>query len=209
MPNLLKKNDRVLFYGDSVTDCGRRRDVSGDLGAGYALMTAGWLAALYPRLNLTFLNRGVSGDRTSALLQRADADLIQWTPTVVSIFIGINNTWRRYDSNDPTPLDRFADEYETLLKRITAELRARIVILDPFVLPYPADRKAWRGDLDPKIEAIHRLAKTYKAVLVPIDKIMNKACARQPAAYWAADGVHPTPAGHALIAQSWIKYVAG
>jgi lysophospholipase L1-like esterase len=209
MGNLLSKNDLILFYGDSVTDCGRKRDKSDDLGAGYALMTAGWLAAQYPHLNLQFLNRGIGGDRTSNLLRRSDTDLVQLKPTVVSIFIGINNTWRRYDDNDATSVELFTREYDTLLKRISNELKAKIVLMDPFVLPFPEDRKAWREDLDPKIEAIHKLAKTYNAMLVPIDKIMNDACTLQSPAYWTADGVHPTPAGHALIAQTWIKYVVG
>jgi acyl-CoA thioesterase-1 len=43
--------------------------------------------------------------------------------------------------------------------------------------------------------------------LLPLDTIFNQALTRQPAAYWASDGVHPTPAGHGLIAQSWLRAV--
>jgi lysophospholipase L1-like esterase len=54
---------------------------------------------------------------------------------------------------------------------------------------------------------VHKLAAEFDAVLVPMDKIFADAAKRREPAYWAPDGVHPTLAGHALIAQSWMHAV--
>lgn len=204
-----KENDLILFQGDSVTDCGRSRQDDGSLGSGYAMLTSAWLSASYPEYRLRLVNRGVSGNRTRDLLARWEQDCIALRPDWVSILIGINNTWRRYDSNDPTPVERFEQEYRQLLEWTKRETSAKIVLCEPFLLPYPEDRIAWREDLDPKLAVVRKLAEQFADVFVPLDVIFQQATARQTPAYWAADGVHPTLAGHALIAQSWIKQVCG
>ena len=75
------------------------------------------------------------------------------------------------------------------------------------VLPYPEDRKQWREDLDPKIQAVRELAREFKTLYVPLDGLFAAACTQREPKFWAADGVHPTQAGHALIAQAWLKAV--
>jgi lysophospholipase L1-like esterase len=79
------------------------------------------------------------------------------------------------------------------------------VICEPFVVPVSGDLDGWREDLDPKIGVVRRLAREFNAILVPLDGIFAQATTRREPAFWAADGVHPTPAGHALIAQSWLR----
>ena len=170
-------------------------------------MAASWFSALYPQRNVKFLNRGIAGDRTLDLINRWDGDCIALKPGVLSILIGINNTWRRYDSNDPTGADQFEAEYRALLELIREELDARIILCEPFLLHVSEDVVRMREDLDPKIEVVHNLAKEYKTILIPLDKIFKEACSRQIPAYWAPDGVHPSLAGQALIAQTWLKHV--
>ncbi|NLG49110.1 MAG: SGNH/GDSL hydrolase family protein [Chloroflexi bacterium] len=204
-----KQNDLILFQGDSVTDCGRNREDPNGLGSGYPMLTSAWLAASYSEQQLRLVNRGISGNRTCDLLTRWEQDCIALQPAWVSILIGINNTWRRYDSNDPTPVERFEQEYRRLLEWTKRETSAKIVLCEPFVLPYPEDRITWREDLDPKLAVVRKLADEFADVLVPLDVIFEQAATRQAPQYWAADGVHPTLAGHALIAQSWVKHVCG
>jgi len=69
------------------------------------------------------------------------------------------------------------------------------------------DNNAYRDDLNTKIEIVHRLSEEFSTLLLPLDKIFRKSCSLHPPEYWAPDGVHPTPAGHALIAKSWIECV--
>ncbi len=98
----IKSNDVVVFQGDSITDAGRSIGDSADLGKGYALMAAALLGSKYPERQVTFKNRGISGNRVKDLQGRWRLDCLDLKPDWVSIYIGINDTWRRYDSNDPT-----------------------------------------------------------------------------------------------------------
>lgn len=198
----------VLFQGDSITDADRARFYPDDLGRGYALMAAGWFAARYPERGVRFLNRGIGGDRVVDLLARWDDDCLALRPDVLSILIGINETWRAFDPGDPTPVATFERSYRELLTRTRDALpRTRLILMEPFSLPISPDREAWRADLDPKIQGVRRLAREFDALLTPLDGLFAQAATRREPAYWADDGVHPTPAGHALIAQAWLRTV--
>ena len=202
---LLKNGDLVLFQGDSVTDTGRDRSDSVSLGYGYPMMTAAWSAAVHPGLMVDFINKGVSGDRTCDLKARWEEDCIKLRPTVVSILIGINDCWRRYDQDDPTPVEEFESNYRFLLNRLRETGAINIILVEPFVLPVPADRRRWREDLDSKIAVVRDLAREFQTLLLPLDGIINSMSTRRPPEFWAPDGVHPSPAGHALIAKEWLK----
>jgi acyl-CoA thioesterase I len=207
MQTLIEDNAVVLFQGDSITDAERVRKNDAALGSGYALMAAAWFSAMHPEKNVRFLNRGVSGNRARDLEARWQTDCIDLRPSWVSIMIGINDTWRRFDRNDPTPTADFERAYRAILQSVRERLKARLILIDPFVLPHPEDRRQWRADLDPRIEAVHRLAAEFGALLIPLDALFAEACRRREPAFWAAAGVHPSPAGHALIARAWLAAV--
>ncbi|AIQ29255.1 MULTISPECIES: SGNH/GDSL hydrolase family protein [Paenibacillus] len=202
-----QKNDIILFQGDSITDCGRNYADASSLGVGYALMAGARLGLQYPEKNLTFINRGISGNRAVDLQERWDRDCLELKPTWVSIYIGVNDTWRWFDSGQETTAAEFEASYRDLIERTKQSLDAKLVLVEPFVLPVPEDRKGWRKDLDPKIHVVRELAREYGAVLVPLDGLFAAASVKAEPAFWAGDGVHPSPAGHALIAEAWMKAV--
>ncbi|MFD0868834.1 SGNH/GDSL hydrolase family protein [Paenibacillus residui] len=202
---LISQNEVVLFQGDSITDTSRNRDNPNDLGKGYAMMAAGLFNSMFPEMGITFLNRGISGNRVKDLQGRWQEDCLDLKPTLVSIYIGINNTWRKFDRNDPTSAEDFEAGLRDLLVQTRDKLGAKLMLIEPFVLPVPEDRKSWRTDLDPKIHIVRELAREFKAVLVPLDGLFAQASTRANAAFWAPDGVHPSPAGHALIAGAWLQ----
>ena len=206
---VLRENDHVLFFGDSITDAGRQGEPNpaGALGRGYAFMIATRLWAAYPSWDLKFTNRGISGNRIRDLELRLQGDVMDAKPTVVSILIGINDTWRQFDQHQPSPVDKFQDACRRILRRVTGELTDRVIVCEPFLLPIPADRRAWREDLDAKIHAIRALAREFHTHYLPLDGIFAAAATRTPMDYWLPDGVHPTPAGHALIAEHWLRLV--
>jgi lysophospholipase L1-like esterase len=207
MTNILKDNDIVLFQGDSVTDAGRDYNNDANLGCGYPNTIASWLTALHPEKKVKFINRGISGNRVKDLQARWQKDCIDLKPDIVSILIGINDTWRRYDSNDPTSTADFEKGYRDLLGRIRKDLNAKIILCEPLLLHVQAGQDKWREDLNPKIDVVRKLAIEYDAVLVPLDGIFAQAATVQPPTVWTADGVHPTQAGHALVAQAWLKSI--
>jgi lysophospholipase L1-like esterase len=207
MPGIQDKQT-VLFQGDSITDAGRDRDQGEDLGSGYAMMISAWISASHPERNIQFLNRGISGNRVKDLQARWKEDCLGLKPDWISILVGVNDTWRRYDSNDPTSAADYERGYRDLLDQIQGSLKAKIILCEPFLLHISEHIAQMREDLDPKIAVVHKLASEYKTKLVPLDQIFKNACKHRKPAFWAADGVHPTSAGHALISQNWIDAVS-
>lgn len=207
----IQPNNKILFIGDSITDVGRDRSDSWDLGKGYPMLVAARLQAKYPHYDLEIYNRGISGDKVVDLKNRWEEDCLELTPDIVTILIGINDVWHVMEERDtPTPeeLERFEEDYRYLLKQLAHRTDARVVMMEPFVLPYPKDRINWRKHLDPRIQIVRRLADDYHAVLVPLDGIMNaKGIVTSHQIYTGDDGVHPTLTGHAVIADAWFQYL--
>jgi acyl-CoA thioesterase-1 len=194
----------IVFAGDSVTDCGRRDDPEG-LGDGYVRR----LAEADALVGTIVLNRGVSGDRSRDLLARWETDVLVAEPSLVSIMIGINDTWRGFDSDDPTG----AESYEANLRGMLDTTRTHgisTVLVEPFALPTGVVQPEWREDLDPKLRVVRALADEYRAVLLPLDSILRAEINSGVSAAQdlAPDGVHPGPLGHERIASLWLRHAA-
>lgn len=189
----------VVFAGDSVTDCGRLADPR-DLGDGYVEQ----LAASRALRGIRAVNRGVSGDRVRDLRARWERDVLGEEPSMVSILIGINDVWRRYDSGDPTSVDDFAADYRYLLASLS-DAGITAVVCEPLLLPVTSDQERWFEDLAPKIAAIHHLAAEFDARLVPMQTALT-ALRREGSTELAPDGVHPSPSGHLALAATWLAH---
>ncbi len=204
----------VLFQGDSITDCGRNTPGSAGfsnegLGPGYPGMIAARLRCDRTDIEWQFINRGISGNRIVDLYARWKADCINLNPDVLSILIGVNDTWHHFGSNNGVEVPRYARFYRELLTWTREALpNIRFVLLDPFVCPNVSERDLFVPELIERRKVVAEMAKEFDAVHIPLQDIFNDAFKRAPEAYWAADGVHPTPAGHQLITDAWIKAAA-
>ncbi len=208
MKRFFEDGDTVLFQGDSITDCGRSRENLADLGLGYPKIIQTLYNYIFPDNEVAFVNRGVSGNRARDLLDRYEADFLAVKPDFISILIGINDTWRRYDRGDPTSTERFTSEYECLLTKIKKDMpNTEIMLMSPFVLHTLPDRVAWHEDLDPKIIAVYELGRKYANYVLPLDAIFDEAVSggEFTAADLSGDGVHPETLGHSLISAQYLK----
>ena len=203
----IKHGDKILFTGDSITDCGSSlSDDINFLGHGYPVFIASSMGVQHPELELTFVNTGISGNLVSDLTERWQRDVLNHKPDILSILIGINDTATRYDSSHSISTVEFFEVYRGLLARTRKELPGtQIVLMEPFLLPLKEELRRWRADLDPKIQAVRDLAEEFSCTLIPLDGIFAAAACRREKSFWTVDGVHPTPTGHALIADSWLK----
>ncbi|MEV1007172.1 SGNH/GDSL hydrolase family protein [Streptomyces sp. NPDC049881] len=198
----------VLFQGDSITDAGRRTGLGDGLGDGYAALAARLLTDRHPGSGLVFLNRGVGGDRVADLRARWTDDAVALKPALVSVLVGVNDTWRRYDSGLTTDIAAYEADYRHLLTRTADETGARLLLVEPFLVPVTPEQWTWREDLDPRIQAVRRLAEEFGAGLLAADGLLNQAARTAGgAARVAADGVHPTPYGHEVLAHAWARLV--
>src|SRR3982750_155720 len=125
---LIADHSVVLFQGDSITDAGRLDSADG-MGFGYANLAAAWFSALYPEKRVRFINKGISGNRVVDLARRWQTDCLDLKPDWVSILIGINDVWRRYDSNDPTSVVDYESGYRALLRHTSDKLPGVRLIL--------------------------------------------------------------------------------
>jgi lysophospholipase L1-like esterase len=190
----------LLFIGDSITDSGRRDDEPDYLGDGYVRLLA---AALPDR---RAINVGINGNRAIDLRDRWHTDVVQQHPDILTVYIGINDTWRRYDSNDPTSEAEFEANYRACLADVGGA--SRVILLEPFVLPVTDEQRHWHEDLDPKRTIVAKLAAEFSTGFVPLQALMDVAAQGYGAASLAADGVHPTGLGHRLIADAWLEVAA-
>ena len=203
----------VLFQGDSITDCGRNRTAdapnsAGALGNGYALLVAAAELAARPERGLRFYNRGFSGDKVPDLEQRWAADTIALKPDILSILIGVNDFWHTKTHGYTGTVADYETAFAALLQATRRELPSvRLVVLEPFVLRCGAVDTGWFPEFDQRRAAAARVARQVNATFIALHDRFTALAARTSPEYWAADGVHPTPAGHGYIAEQWRRAV--
>lgn len=197
---------KILFQGDSITDAGRDRNEPHELGHGYPKYSAELIKSRHPDTELEFINLGISGNRAENLRDRWQTDCIDLNPDVVSILIGVNDTWHRAGDKNWMPHEYFEECYRYILNEIREKTRAKIIILEQFLL-YVPDKAFFRIDLDPKIQITRKLAREFADVFIPLDGIFAAASVETNPATWAADGVHPTEYGARLIADKYADAV--
>jgi len=208
MKQFFQPGQTVLFQGDSVTDSGRIREDAHSLSEGYPGRVADIYNALFPNNEITFYNRGNFGNRSSDLLARYEADFKALKPDFLSILIGINDVWRRYDENDPTSAQQYEKNYRTLLTQVRNDFpKIKIMMIDPFLLKTTPEKFCWREEVDSKIQVVRTLATEFADYYLPLDSILNTLCCTNlyTPAQLSTDSVHPTYTGHGVIAYQYLK----
>ncbi len=190
---------KILFQGDSITDWGRDRGDIHNLGNGYPKFTAELIREAYPETEFEFINLGISGNQTKDLVDRLQSDFIDIQPDLVSIHIGINDTWHRAADRNWLGNDIFEAQYRKVLTEIKEKTNAKILIIEQFLLPVE-DKLFFREDLNPKIDITRKLAREFADFYIPLDGLMAQACVEKDAYHWSEDGVHPNDNGAKLIA---------
>ncbi|MEI8248836.1 MAG: SGNH/GDSL hydrolase family protein [Lentisphaerota bacterium] len=207
------KNQVILFQGDSITDCGRSRDANvpnAGLGGGYPFMTAAHLLCAKAEDGFKFFNRGISGNRIVDLYARWKVDGLNLNPDVISILIGVNDTWHAFGSNNGVEVPRYEQFYRMLLEwTVQTRPEAKLVLCEPFVYVCGAVSPEWVPEINQRREVVCKMAKEFDAIFIPYQEIFDAALKRAPAEYWLCDGVHPTLAGHQLMSEAWLKATAG
>lgn len=190
---------RVSFIGDSITDAGRDRTDPGSLGDGYVSLLAPELVAGGAEVT----NLGIAGNRVVDLAARWATELMPTAPEVLTVYIGINDVWRRFDSDDPTSTPRFERMLDGLLASAVQAFGPRLILMEPFLLPVRDEQQGWLAELDEKRAAVRLLAERHGAQLVPLHDLLTAAAVGRDAAELAPDGVHPLPEASRLIAAAW------
>ena len=197
-----------LFQGDSITDVGRVREWEGHLGAGYPAMAAGKIAFNHPG-EFRFVNKGISGERSTGLYARCNFEMRECQPDYMSVLIGVNDVWHALGQGEPVRHKRY-EQLLTMLVEDALEVypNLTIAILEPFVLKGPATEGQWEA-FDSNVRALAKIAKQvaerYHLVFVPLQDQFDALANATDPVNWLNDGVHPTVGGHEMIASELVE----
>ncbi len=189
---------KILFQGDSITDADRDRSDYHNLGEGYPFYAAKYIKKENPDIDFEFVNLGISGNQTKDLVDRLQSDFIDIQPDLVSIHIGVNDTWHRASNRAWLGNDVFEANYRKVLTEIKEKTNAKILMIEQFLLPVE-DKDYFRVDLNGKIDVERKLAREFADYYIPLDGLFAQACVEKDSSYWSDDGVHPNKNGSEFI----------
>lgn len=194
---------RLICLGDSITDAGRLFSPDG-LGYGY-------VSRLDRLLNDTkqyyqIINRGFDGFTTDRVAVNAGRDCIDLRPDVVTILVGINDiglmmNTDRTSSQQKAMLAESGRSYRALLEQIRRYTDCTLILMEPFIFPWPREYAGWVPFVKNISEQIQRLSEEYSCPYVLLHDKLNKAAEAEGFDSITEDGIHLTPRGHELLAK--------
>lgn len=203
----------VLFQGDSITDAKRDREAvegnTSSTGTGYVALVAGKLLAKNIGKEFNCINRGISGNRVVDLYARWKVDALNLKPDLLSILVGVNDTWHEFAWQNGVEPDRYEKVYRMLLEWTKAELpEVKLVLCEPFCLLSELVTTEWLEEVRQRGTIVKKLAEEFGATFVPLQQLLEDAAAKAgDNLKILRDGVHPTLLGAQIIADQWLKIV--
>ncbi|MEF2247661.1 MULTISPECIES: SGNH/GDSL hydrolase family protein [unclassified Paenibacillus] len=210
---LFSQNQKLLFIGDSITDCGRSQPIGegrgGALGNGYVALVDALIQATYPELNIRIVNKGISGNTVRDLNSRWQQDVIEQKPDWLAIKIGINDVWRQFDTPLIPECHVYEEEYAATLRKLVQETKPLVtglVLMSPFYLEENRQDKM-RSKMDTYSAIVKSVAEEHGAIFVDTQAAFDKVLEHRYAAALAWDRVHPSYTGHMVLAKAFLNHV--
>ena len=201
------KKIKFLFQGDSLTDADRDRSDYHKMGYGYAAIVVQKLTEKYPNVDFEFINLGLSGNRTDQLFDRLTPDCVELDPDIVSVLIGINDVWHRYEYEFiPTTDEQIALNFKCILERIKRDTRAKLLVFQPFT--EGEDQARMQSDVDRLIDIVNSTAEKYADTYVRTNEIIHSDEHYGIEHYFTRDGVHPGPTGAEFLANLYVDAIS-
>ncbi len=207
----LKDGDRVVFFGDSITE--QRL---------YTTYVEHYVLTHFPDRRITFINSGWGGDQVTSNdcgpcagvggLARVKRDVINWRPTVVTLLFGMNDG--HYLDFDPALLKTYEDGLLAIIRELKAHTNARIYVMTPTV--YDGTRHTpwsktdrYNEVLDRYSEAAKQTARREGLTVIDLHEVttaaLRQAKQADPAYTFLPDGVHPEPDGQLVMAAEILR----
>lgn len=202
---------KLLFIGDSITDCGRARPIgegSGDaLGFGFVRQVDTLIHSAYPEGRVRTVNMGIGGNTVRHLSDRWQSDLVELRPDVVVCMIGINDVWRHFDSFLQPEQAVGIDEYKTVLHRLISSTQPNVkkmFLMTPFMIE-PNKGEPMRKMMDQYGQAVKELGSSLNMPVVDIQAAYDRFCEVRHPMSIAIDRVHPNQVGHMVITRAFLN----
>lgn len=208
---LIQNGERIVFTGDSVTDFDRKRPVGEGLGegvgTGYVRLIHTLVNTMHPEEVLRISNTGVSGNNILDLEARFQEDVLDLNPDWVSVLIGINDVWRRFDEPDiyekHISPQKYEEVYQSLIERTLPHVKG-MILMTPYFME-PNRRDPMRQAMDEMGAVVKKLAGAYALPCVDTQQVFDEYFRYRHPDYIAWDRVHPNQVGAMLIARAWLN----
>ncbi|WP_433206034.1 SGNH/GDSL hydrolase family protein [Dactylosporangium sp. CS-047395] len=206
---IFDNGDRVLFIGDSITDCGRQGPAA-PYGDGYCNLLRALVTARHPEVALTWLNRGVSGNTVRHLLERWERDALAERPDWLAVFIGINDVWRHFGerAHEHVPLPEYESTLRSLLTEAVETTGCHLILATPYFIE-PSSTDPQRAMSDQYAGVVRKVASDHGALLVDTQAVFDRLLLSRPSPEWAPDRVHPGLEGHMALALAFLDVISG
>jgi len=207
-PFAIKDGDRIVFYGDSITD--QRL---------YTTFVETYIVTRFPSLNVSFVHSGWGGDRVTGggggpIDRRLARDVFAYKPTVVTVMLGMNDA--SYQPFKQPIFDVYAKGYQHLVESLKSQfpdVRLTLIQPSPFddVTRKPNFEDGYNQVLVRYGEFVKELARKDGATVAdlntPVVAALKKAMEIDPAQAkeLIRDRVHPGPGGQLLMAEALLK----
>ena len=199
------KNQKIVCFGDSITETARTRNIYYPGGSGYFNIIKSKVETFYIDYNVEMINKGIGGNKTGDLVNRLERDVLAEKPDVVTMLIGINDLWHPYDAGDVIDFDQIEKNYRYLVETIRSN-NIRLVVMTPFLFPTNNHFVGLMDSFYKLLSIIRSLIKEYNLEHIDLYPILQKYAEIGGNASITKDGVHPTQLGHGIIAHELDKY---
>jgi lysophospholipase L1-like esterase len=203
-PVPLKRGDRIVFLGDSITQGGGGAN-------GYITLIKKALDEKHKDLGIETINAGISGNKVPDLQKRVEKDVVAKKPTVVFIYIGINDVWHgEKNPANGTPKDKFEAGLKEVIGKIT-DSGAKVIVCTPTVI---GEKKDGSNKLDKQLDEYadisRKVAKELKLPLCDlrkafVDYLKANNNDDKESGVLTGDRVHLNPTGNKLVADTMLK----
>ena len=204
----LRQGERILFLGDSITEQGVKPN-------GYVTVLQKELSVRYPDLGIETIGAGISGNKVTDLENRLGRDVIDRKPTIVVIYIGINDVWHWALPNHKGTTK---EEFEKVLREIIARIQysgAEVVLCTPSVIGEKFDgTNSQDSTLDQYCAISRKIAFTQGIRLCDLRKafiayLTVHNIENHEKNVLTTDGVHLNEAGNRLVADEMLRFLGG
>lgn len=201
-PHELKANDTIVFFGDSITYFGNQP-------GGYVTLVREAVAKDSPHQDIQVIGAGISGNKISDLTARVDRDVIAKKPTIVVIYIGINDVWH-WRRNGGTTQDAFENGLNELIDKIQAA-GGRVILATPTVIGEKKNgANMWDPWLDEYAAITRKVAADRHVPLVDLRALFKSYIEKHnpdnaAQGVLTKDTVHLNPIGDKLVAKQMLK----
>lgn len=207
MAMTVQKKERVLFFGDSITQAGVRP-------GGYISRLNDTLAKKGLASQYELIGAGIGGNKVYDLYLRMDSDVLAKNPDVVVIWVGVNDVWHKASFGTGTDPDKFEKFYTAIIKKLQAR-NIKVFLVTPACIGERTDfTNPQDGDLNYYANIVRRLAKANNCGLVDLRKTfleynLQHNPENKESGILTVDRVHLNDAGNTLVAGEMLKTVIG